>query len=472
MAEAWAQLTGQPGVALVTAGAGLGNAVGALISARASDTPLLLLSGDSPLAQDGRGAFQELDQCAITAPVTKHSERVATAAGMALTAHAALHLAASGRPGPVHLALPADLLTATVEAPPHVPDADTPAPLPGIADLRDGLATADRALILLGPSLSETRCPGLAHRLSSATGAAVLCMESPRGLKDPAIGGLGHILSRADHVLSLGKQVDFTTGFGTGDARWDVVLGEAALLDMARRNLGTRLGIARHDAPRIVAEALCQGAVLPENDWRREVARHSAAGPTQASGELSSATLVAALAQARAEAPEGIVTLIDGGEIGQWAQAALRGAPRIINGPSGAIGGILPAAIAAAHACPGQRILAVMGDGTAGFHLAELETLARENLSVTLVIGNDRRWNAEHRIQVQDYGAERTFGCDLSAARYADAALALGIGGQTVDNPADMGPALRRALQAGGPFLLDVLIDGLPAPIFQHPNTH
>ncbi len=115
MAEAYAQLTGQVGVALVTAGAGLGNAIGPLLTARASDSPILLLSGDSPVARDGRGAFQEMDQVALTQSVTKWSVRVTSADELSGVIHQAMRLAASGRPGPVHVSLPADVLTAATD---------------------------------------------------------------------------------------------------------------------------------------------------------------------------------------------------------------------------------------------------------------------------------------------------------------------------------------------------------------------
>ena len=456
-AEAYAQFSGQVGVALVTAGAGLGNAVGALISARASDTAVLLLSGDSPLALDGRGAFQELDQCGLTRPVTKRSERVATAAGMGLEICAALDLAEAGRPGPVHLALPADLLEETVDSAPHLPErTDSTADWSAeIAQLLARLDAAQNPLILLGPSLNETRAPGLAKDLATLPRVTARVMESPRGLRDPGQLDLAEVLGAADHVLALGKQVDFTTGFGKGDAVWDVVLGDAAGLAGAERNLGPRLGIALEAPPQDVAIALHAAA-----QSARPVRTSAEAAPLPP-GTITSRDLAQAVAAAR---QPGQPLLIDGGEIGQWISWANTAAPRMVNGPSGAIGGILPGAIGAAHARPGQRILAVMGDGTLGFHLGELETIARENLPITILIGNDRRWNAEHRIQVESFGADRAYACDLSPADYAATARALGLGGEQVTDRSALPAALARAFDVQGPQLLDILIDGLPAP--------
>ena len=111
MAEAWAQATGETGVALVAAGPGFANAVSPLFSARQSESPLVLISGDSPLSQDKHVAFQALDQVAMTSPLVKLAKRVANAAEFRVTLVEAFRVAQCGRPGPVHIAIPFDMLT-------------------------------------------------------------------------------------------------------------------------------------------------------------------------------------------------------------------------------------------------------------------------------------------------------------------------------------------------------------------------
>ena len=124
--EAYAQMTGKIGVALVTAGPGLLNAVSALYSAAQSETSLLLISGDAASHLDGRGAFQELNQISVTRPITKLSVRPTQSQDMLPALATAISTALGGTPGPVHLALPYDILSA--------PDAD--ATLPAIPLLR------------------------------------------------------------------------------------------------------------------------------------------------------------------------------------------------------------------------------------------------------------------------------------------------------------------------------------------------
>lgn len=476
MAEAWAQLTGGLGVALVTAAPGAANAVGPLFSARRSETPVLLLTGDSPRGQDGMGAFQELDQAAMTAPLAKLSFRARSAAALGEDAARAIRAALSGRPGPVHLALPADALegdAADAAIPPRAalaPAAAGAGPEAATA-LRDALADAARPLILAGPVLSATRGGDLLARLSAALDAPALALESPRGLRDPALGGFAGALAEADLVVSLGKPVDFMTGFGAGAARWIVADPEAAERDRAHRALGARLALTLEAEPRALARSLAVGAHAGgagRRDWRESVAERIAArapAPPAPPGRIGSADLAAAVARRVAAAP-GAVFVSDGGEIGQWAQAGVAcAAARVINGPAGAIGAALPQAIAAAMARPGTPVWAVSGDGAAGFHLAEFETAVREGAAFVLVIGADGRWNAEHQIQLRAYGADRLVGCGLGPARYDRAAAALGGHGEYAASPDDLEAALDRAAASGGPACVHVEIEGAAAPV-------
>ena len=467
MAEAYAQLTGEVGVALVTAGGGLANSVGALASAQASNTPVLLLSGDSPRRQDGIGAFQEMDQVAITRAVTKWSFRSEGAETLASDVQQALGMAWQGQPGPVHLALPFDAVNGAVEGaacPEVVLTSDGAGVDPeDVAAVRAIMAHAARPVVLLGPALTPTRQPGLALDVAGALGAPVYAMESPRGLRDPALGRIGEVVAQADLVVCLGKRVDFTLGFGAGEAEWITVSADAVDHAMAAGNLGARhrAGVV---APALsMARALCDGAVAPARaEWCAEAAALTGERPEVGDG-LTSATLCAAVQDVVGACDESVV-VCDGGEFGQWAQALTCGTSRVINGVSGAIGAGLPYAMAAAAARPDATVFALSGDGSIGFHLAEFETAVRHGLAFVMVIGNDQRWNAEHQIQLRDYGEDRLSGCGLTAARYDLAAAALGAHGEFVTELQELRPALERAMASGKPACVNVMIEGLPAP--------
>ena len=481
MAEAWAQLTGQIGVALVTAGAGFGNALGALISARASETPVLLLSGDSPRGQDGMGAFQEMDQVAMARPVTKLALRASTADQLPGELAQAIAAAHSGRPGPVHLALPVDVLTRPLEG---AETCDVTVEVQDLcqSDAEDILAfmnTAQRPLVLAGPAMARTRTGGALAQLESALNAPVICMESPRGLRDPSLGALIDLTRNADRIFLLGKSADFTTGFlgkdmGAPDARFAIIDPEEAELARARARIGNRLDVAvQADAlPALRRIVSCTTDVPDRAAWLAEAKRALALRadlPAETATHLHPIQVGTAIEARLARAP-GSVLICDGGEFGQWMQAIHHDGPRVINGVSGAIGAGPAYAIAASIACPDVPVIAAMGDGTAGFLLAEYETAAREGARFTAVIGNDNLWNAEHQIQIREFGEDRTHGCTLSAqARYDLSASALGGFGVYVDtnDPDALQGALDQAQASGLPACVNVRIVPAPAPVVQ-----
>jgi acetolactate synthase-1/2/3 large subunit len=136
----------------------------------------------------------------------------------------------------------------------------------------------------------------------------------------------------------------------------------------------------------------------------------------------------------------------------------------VINGPAGSIGSALPFAAAAKLAFPGAPVVALMGDGTFGFHMSELDTAVRHGLAYTAVVGNDACWNAEYQIALKAYGKERAVGLDLLPSRYGAAATALGAHGEDVTKFDGLEKALRRAVAASKPACVNVLIERQPAP--------
>jgi acetolactate synthase-1/2/3 large subunit len=127
---------------------------------------------------------------------------------------------------------------------------------------------------------------------------------------------------------------------------------------------------------------------------------------------------------------------------------------------------------AAKLALPTRNVIVAVGDGTFGFHAFELDTALRHRLPLVVVVGNDARWNAEHQLQLQHYGANRTVGCALMSTRYDRVVEALGAHGEFVERPDDLAPALARAAAAGRPACVNVIIDGAAAPAFARGTTH
>lgn len=471
MADAYARMSGKVGIAAVTGGPGHANALGALYTALAGETPMLLLSGHAPLAELGRGAFQELDQAAMARPVTKASWTAQSAATVAEEIARAIRIARAGRPGPVHVSLPVDVLEETVghfvPASDFLPEIRPLNPADAAAIIRQ-LRAAERPLAIVPPAL----CTASGRRALAALdklGVPIVPMQSPRGRRDPALGELGFVLKHADCVLLLGKQLDFTLDFGKAAAtgcRWIVIEPDETALQRAAALLGGSMFAVQADPIPATETLIAGGSVAVDPVWRDTVAERLSRRRHSRSGRLDSAALCTALGSFLSKLENGIL-VSDGGEIGQWAQALATAPDRLVNGVAGAIGPAVPFAIGAKVAAPDRPVLAVMGDGTFGFHMAEFETAMRHGLPFVAVIGNDGRWNAEHQIQLRRYGTARAIGCEIGAAvRYDKVATAFGGHGVLVERVGDIEPALHEAFTTRRPSCLNVLIEGLPAPSF------
>jgi len=481
MADAWARLTGEVGVALVTGGPGHANAVSALYTAQMSESAVVLLSGHAPNRQHGFGAFQEMRQAEMAAPVCKAAWTCAGTDAVAADMALAMRIAAAGRPGPVHLSLPTDALEdlvgqagapASVAAPPD-------APAFGADDARAVLALlagARRPLILAGPAWLSARGRAATAALEAGTGIPVAGMESPRGIADPGLGAFAQMLARADCVLLLGKRLDFTLRFGAApafapDGAFLQIDADADELARSRRAAGERLRFARQAD---VGSAIAQLTQLAAGSqahaaWRGEVSaairyRPAAWDTAAGAGALHPVQACRPLQTILDSHPDAVL-VSDGGEFGQWAQACLHAPHRLVNGPAGAIGAGLPMALAARLAQPEAPVIAMMGDGSAGFHIAEFDTALRYGLPFVAVVGNDARWNAEYQIQLNSYGRDRLVGCELLPTRYDQVCAAFGGHGELVREAGELLPAVRRAIASGKPACVNVRIEGVAAPL-------
>jgi acetolactate synthase-1/2/3 large subunit len=478
MADAWGRLTEHPGVVLVTAGPGHANALGALYTALMAESPVVLLSGHAPRSEVGLGGFQEMDQVAMARPVTKAAWLCDEPDRLGVDVRTALDLAAAGRPGPVHLSLPGDVLdwrvssyaSAMASARDEAPVAESRV----IEEVLDGLAHARRPLVLVGPAMGRGPRWKLVEALATATGVPALAIESPRGVNDPWLRRASSCFGEADFVLLLGKALDFSLKFGSAPVFSErcrfvqVDPGAPAPAKTARIDLAIAA-----DAPAITAELLAAARrrAWTRSAWADEVTSARTSTPSAWADLRRSASIpmhplrVAAALEPHVAA--GAVLVSDGGEFGQWMQAALDPRERLINGPGGSIGGGLPMALGAKLACPDRPVLVTLGDGTFGYHALEVDTAIRHGLPVVAVVGNDARWNAEHQLQLRQYGAQRAVGCDLRPSRYDRIAEALGGHGEFVERQEQLEPALDRAIRSGKPAVVNVLIEGAAAPLFR-----
>ena len=494
MADAWARLTGEMGVCLVTAGPGHANALGALAMAESGESPVVMLSGHAPLERAGAaveemrgkpGAFQEMDQAGLARPVTRWAAVATAVEQLPELLETAFARARAGRPGPVSLSLPVNVLEDTVaDSGDRVPagtmrdQAGRPAKTSGenadgaepdvtafrkiVARLRE----AERPLIVAGPSAARPRLRAALGAFCAQTRLPLVVVDHPRGLSDPALGHVAKALPRADVVLLFGKTQDYRIGYGAGLAEGCALLQIDPVRDEIGRYRAPEIGMAAELEPAaqalLVAARELDAVPWPETAWAEEVAALMAeVDEPQDVGATDEGMhpwrvldALAAMLDERERDGKAVCLVIDGGEFGQWARARLasrlrrEAALHFVNEPSGAIGYAVPFAIAAKLARPEATVVALAGDGAFGFHAMELETAARVGAPVLAVIGNDGAWGTERHLQRARYGNDRTVATELLAARYDVLAHGLGGHGEYAPEGAELSAALAAAFAA------------------------
>jgi thiamine pyrophosphate-dependent acetolactate synthase large subunit-like protein len=500
-AEATARLTRSPGFAVLTAGPGVTNGVSAITTAHFNGSPVVVLAGRAPDGRWGSGSLQELDHPPLLAPVTKRAWTVHAAGQVGAAVDESFALASARHRGPVFLDASLEALYGTGPA----PGADAassggavgsggagnasaaaieladPETIAGIARL---LAAAVRPVLILGSDVWLDAAEHAARAAAEELQLPVIANGQGRGIL-PA----GHpllvtrarsvALGQADLVLVAGTPLDFRLGYGSfggkngtpparvvhlADAPGQIAshceLAGSAAGDLAAIFAGLAAEAGRGRAPGSFSwtqewlprlQAVAASAVAADSDLLRSTARPI--HPLRIYGEL------AALLE-----PDAVV-IGDGGDFvsyaGKYVEPQQPGG-WLDPGPYGCLGTGLGYAMAARVARPSAQVVLLLGDGAAGFSLMDVDTLVRHGLPVVMVCGNNGIWGLEkHPMQAlygYDVAADLQPGC-----RYDQVVTALGGGGELVTDPADIGPALRRAFDSGIPYLVNVITDAKDA---------
>jgi len=469
-AEATAKLTRRPGLAVLTAGPGVTNGVSAVTTASFNGSPLVVLGGRAPQGRWGSGSLQELDHVPILAPVTKLAATVTAPEHIAADVHHAATVALTPHRGPVFLDLPLDVVFASAEV--DLPTAVVPAgPAPDpdeVARAAALIAGAERPALVAG---SDVWWDGAWEALRAAVEALQVptfvnglgrgCLPADHPLAFSRTRGL--LRSEADVVVIVGTPLDFRLSFGSfGDAAVVHVVdhpsvrsGHAATAAAPAGDLTTILtAFADHAGPRADHGPWIRRLRDAEDAARAADEPRLAADafpilPTRVYGEL------------RAVLDRDAIVVNDGGDFvsyaGKYVESYEPGC-WLDPGPYGCLGTGLGYAIAARVAHPDRQVVVLLGDGAAGFSLMDVDTLVRHRLPVVMVMGNNGIWGLEkHPMQAvygYDVAADLQPGC-----RYDEVVRALGGAGEVVERPEDVGPALRRALASGVPYLVNVLTD-------------
>jgi acetolactate synthase I/II/III large subunit len=281
--------------------------------------------------------------------------------------------------------------------------------------------------------------------------------------------------------MLLGKALDFTVRWlqppvADKSARVIVLDPDGGLVARAAGEMGERLLVSAVADSMLAGQTLIVRARLGEprpQDWlaeaRAAIDERPCAWDRLASttpGKVHPIEVFRALSPVVAQDPATIL-ICDGGEFAQWGQCLLQAPRRMINSVTGAIGAGLPFALAARVHDAHAPVFAVMGDGTFGFHMAEIETAVRRQLPFVAIVGNDACWNAESQLQRRHYGENRMHGCELLPARYDALASALGGHGELVEAADQLEGAIARAVASGKPAVINIMTESIAAPVLR-----
>lgn len=476
-ADGYARVTGKAGVCLATSGPGATNLVTAIATAKLDSIPMVAITGQVPQGVIGSDAFQETDIMGVTIPITKHNFLVRDVSEIGVTIQKAFHLAQTGRPGPVLVDIPKDVLLAVGElAEPE--DLDLPGYLPNYVPHRrqirlaaQEIAQAEKPMILAGHGIL----------ISGATEALTRFAEKgdiPVGLTLLGIGGfprshplcLGMIgmhgfthanraINEADLIIGVGMRFDdrVTGKLSEFAPHADVIHIDIDPAEIGK-NVPAKVPVVA-DA-RIALEMLSDAIEqLDHQAWREEIEEWRKRPPYR-NGKVKGLQAQTVIERLSALTPEDAIVTTDVGQHQMWAAQFYRAdIPNtwLSSGGLGTMGYGVPAALGAALARPDAEIWAVVGDGGVQMTAFEFSTLVQERANVNIAIINNgflgmvRQWQqffhnsnySETRIGQPDF-------VQLAHAHY--------IAARRVETPEEVDEAIRWAQEIDGPTLIDFVI--------------
>jgi acetolactate synthase-1/2/3 large subunit len=487
MAEAAARVTGTPAALVVTLGPGVTNAVTPALVSNLGGTPLLIVGAQSATAADQRGAGMSFDVLPTMRSVTKWAARCTDPSRLQEYLDIAWRKMWAGRPGPVFLEVPTDVLHMPLES---SDAATTGAPvMPGRAGLdaadwraaADMLTMAKRPVVLLGDETFFDRSTDLQPALEKH-GLPFATLRLARGIVDerhplwagpgyaPCNGALRKALDESDCVLVLGHHFEFDLEFGDKLGKTTRVIQIASDPELLHRN--RRAEIAINAAPSAFIKALAAldpltidrdwvGAFI--DDWRAERAAQLGEGDAKGIHPVAAVDAVSSAVSDEA------IFVTSHGNVDFWADARLQvKAPgRYLRaGQSGTLGAEVPYGAGAAFADPDVPVIVLVGDGGVGYHVTELDTAERYGRAFIIVVLDDELWGAIALPQDQSFG--ETYEMDLPRRDWAKVAEGLGGEGYFARTPEEIDAAVKQAIASGKPAIIQVPVRSVMSPYMNY----
>ncbi len=490
MAEAWAKMTRKPAVAMVTAGPGFTNALSGIASARLSNTPVILISGCVGLESVDKLDLQDMTQLPVIAPMVKKALVCQVAERIPEYIDMAFREAMSGRPGPVYLELPVDLLNATIDPAKvkkmHTKITSKPVDRENTQKVFELLKAAKNPVVIAGNGAWYDDAGAELIEFVENTGIPVftagtargiipdthpLCFESSMAIRP---GGSMMAFFSTDLVLFLGDSLSLFYMFG------EIFPSSAKFIqvDIQQNEIGRNrtvdLGIVS-DIKSFLAELngilkeKAIGGALREKflPWVEIVRNAEKDGKEQAKSQWESDALPIHPMRLAKEVndfmnQENDIVVADGGDTTTWmgmTRTVIKGGTYLDYGLYGCLAVGIPYANAAKLKNPDKRVLLITGDGSTGFNFMEFNTAIRKKLPIVVVIANDQSWGMIMHSQTLRLGHNIPNGTELGWVDYHKMVEALGGFGICVEKPEDIRPALEAAFASGKTACINVKVD-------------
>ncbi|MER6248855.1 thiamine pyrophosphate-binding protein [Streptomyces griseorubiginosus] len=490
-AEGYARVTGDLGVAVVTAGGGFTNVLTSIANAHLDRTPVLYIAGSGPLETDQVNDQQAgFDQVAMAAPVTKFAHRVTRTELIPRLVAQAVRIARSEPRGPVLLDIPWDVLRQSVDVDEvddyrSEVDGTGVSPAGAVDRILDALGTARRPVALVGKSFVTAEARAVLHEFAARTGVPLFSDWEGLGAIAGSERHVGLVQTlatavedeRPDLVLMLGVRFGMATQFGTG--RLLPKSARILQIDPDGRELGrlqdVELGVQADPVGTVglLNERLSDTAVpAGRDDWLaalRDISatrRSALAAETEQHQDAAMHPYLAVRTIAES-VPDQATVVVDGALTELWLSETIALAPLahyLGHGYLSAMGSNFGVALGAQYAAPDKATILVTGDGAVGYSLAEFDSLVRAGLPVVVIVLNNRAWGATLHTQQFLFGDDRVTNNRLENGSYSGVARSLGADGVDVTELDQLRPAIEAALAARRPTCIDVRVSLAPIP--------